>query len=226
MKKIDIPKSLIEETVIRLRTAILDGELRLGSKLSEQKLADILGVSRSPVSQALAILRTEGLVEIFPKRGTFVYSPDARDVSELCEYRAVLETAAMTMAMQREPKALVAEMSKAMQGMEEALSKTDESAYSRYDRDFHVAIMNNCGNSRLKAAYLRAISSILAIRNHVMISAMSAHAARSMVEHRLMFAACKAGDAEKACSLLRTHIQHLDEDFVISSGARAAEMQI
>lgn len=215
MKAIAIPKSLIEETITRIRDAILSGELPLGSKLSEQRLADVLGVSRSPVSQALAILQTEGLVEIYPKRGSFVYSPNAKDVVELCEYRAVLEKAAAILALERHSSALLECLAQEMQSMQTALDAGNASDYSRHDMAFHLAFLQHCGNKRLEAAYARTISSVFAIRTHVLLSGRS-HFERSMAEHHQILAACQAGNAEETARLLNIHVHRLDEDFVRS----------
>lgn len=215
MKAIEIPKSLIEETTARIREAILSGELPLGSKLSEQRLADMLGVSRSPVAQALAILKTEGLVEVYPKRGSYVYMPDARDVSELCEYRSILETAALTLSLERQMEALLASLRAALQAMETALRANDLQAYSRHDMAFHLAFLTHCANSRLELAYARTIGLVIGVRTHVFQSG-SSHSKRSMAEHHQIFAACEAGDHREACRLLEMHIHRLDEDFTRS----------
>lgn len=213
MKAIQIPKSLIEETITRIREAILTGELPLGSKLSEQRLADMLGVSRSPVAQALAVLKTEGLVEVYPKRGSFVYMPDARTVSELCEYRTILETAALRLSLERQRPQLLASMRIAFEAMEGALQTADLQAYSRHDMAFHLAFLSHCENRQLEAAYSRTISTVISVRTHVFLTG-SPHPTRSMDEHRQILAACEAGDPQAACRLLETHIHHLDEDFI------------
>lgn len=213
MKAIQIPKSLIEETITRIRDAILTGELPLGSKLSEQRLADMLGVSRSPVAQALAVLKTEGLVEVYPKRGSFVYMPDARTVSELCEYRAILETAALRLSLERQSPQLLTSMRASLEAMEGALQATDLQAYSRHDMAFHLAFLSHCDNRQLESAYSRSISTVIGVRTHVFMSG-SPHPMRSMHEHRQILAACEAGDSQAACRLLEIHIHHLDEDFI------------
>ena len=212
MKSIKIPKSLIEETIGRIREAILTGELALGSKLSEQRLADMLGVSRSPVAQALAVLKTEGLVEVYPKRGSFVYMPDARTVIELCEYRTILETAALQFSLKRQAQALISSMRTALEAMNHALEKGDLQAYSNHDMEFHLAFLTHGGNRQLELAYNRTISTVIGVRTHVFLTG-SPLPVRSMNEHRQILAACEAGNAEEACRLLQMHIHHLAEDF-------------
>lgn len=212
MKTIAIPKSLIEETIARIREAILTGELPLGSKLSEQRLADMLGVSRSPVAQALAVLKTEGLVEVYPKRGSFVYMPDVRTVTELCEYRTILETAALRLSLERQAPALISSMRAAVEAMDQALVTRDIQAYSHHDMAFHLAFLIHGGNRQLELAYSRTISTVIGVRTHVFLIG-SPHPMRSMNEHRQILASCEAGDAAEACRLLEMHIHHLVEDF-------------
>ena len=85
MDPIKPPQSLMELTAERIREAIIRGELPLGSKVSEQKLADTLRISRSPVREALALLQIEGLIRVLPKRGSFVFTPDEKTVDDLCD---------------------------------------------------------------------------------------------------------------------------------------------
>lgn len=200
------------EAINRLRGAILSGELHLGRRLSEQRLADVLGVSRSPVSQALTILATEGLVNIIPKRGSFVFLPDVRAVTELCEYRSILETAALDLASHRDPQALLQAMSTACLDMQNALNGGESDQYAAGDLAFHEGIVANCGNSHLKNDYRRTIGPIIAVRRHV-FRAMDQKAGASMEEHRAILAACEASRFDQASAMLKTHISHLAEVF-------------
>lgn len=212
MKPIEPPKSLMEATADQIREAIVSGELPLGSKLSEQRLADIFGVSRSPVRDALAALQTEGLVNISAKRGSFVFTPDLKDVDDLCEYRAVLEAAALRMAIARNPEALVSGLSKSVAEMQAALEKHDVRRYTRGDLQFHKAIIETCGNRSVAQAYERTISPVMALRTHL-FTIMNATLDRSMEEHAGLVGACRAGDADEAVRLLEEHVSHLVDAF-------------
>src|SRR5919204_2437086 len=86
IRRIERPKSLAETVLAHLRSSIVHGDLELGQPLSERQLADELGVSKTPVREALAQLRNEGLVLIYPQRGAFVFTLSAREVAELCEF--------------------------------------------------------------------------------------------------------------------------------------------
>ena len=91
MKPIERPESLTESAVKRLRHAIVSGDFELGQPLSERQLADTLEISKTPVREAMAQLRREGLVRILPQRGAFVFTLSQQEVVEICELREALE---------------------------------------------------------------------------------------------------------------------------------------
>lgn len=95
------PRSLTATVADRLRQAIIDAELPLGGELSEVGLAAKLGVSRTPVREALALLQLQGMVTILPQKESHVFLPTEEDVVELCEYRIVLESRATAFAVAR-----------------------------------------------------------------------------------------------------------------------------
>ena len=103
MKPIERPESLTESVVKRLREAIVSGDFELGQPLSERQLAELLEVSKTPVREALAQLRLEGLVRILPQRGAFVFTLSQQEVVEICELRQALEASALRAAIERNP---------------------------------------------------------------------------------------------------------------------------
>ncbi len=212
MQSIKQPKSLMEVTTDRIRTAIVAGELPLGSKLSEQRLADMLGISRSPVRDALAVLQIEGLVNVSPKRGSFVFTPDMRDVDELCEHRAVLESAAIRMGIERNFDTLIENLEDACATMERALEKSDTKGYSAADDQFHTAILDACQNRSIIKAYSYTISPAKALRTHLFMI-LNENTDRSMGQHISILQACRCKDADLAAQHLSEHIGHLATAF-------------
>src|ERR1700753_2692044 len=93
------PADLAESALQQIRTSIVEGTLPLGSALSEGQLATSLRISKTPVREALAQLRMEGLAAIVPPPGTLVSTPSAAEVSEICEFRQTLETAALRLSI-------------------------------------------------------------------------------------------------------------------------------
>ena len=85
------PKSLTDLALDSIRQLIVGGELAMGAQLSEATLAAQLGISKTPVREALLRLRVDGLIEIQPQRGTFVFSLTPRQVEEICVFREMVE---------------------------------------------------------------------------------------------------------------------------------------
>ena len=128
MKPIERPASLTESTVKRLREAIISGALELGQPLSERQLAELLEVSKTPVREALAQLRREGLVRILPQRGAFVFTLSQQEVVEICEVRQALEASALRLAMERHPDGFRNALESMVQRMQRAPSRRDVNA--------------------------------------------------------------------------------------------------
>jgi len=212
MQPVDQPKSLMEVTAEKIREAIVSGELPLGSKLSEQRLADTLGVSRSPVRDALAALQSEGLVTISPKRGSYVFTPDLRIVDELCEQRSILETAALRLGIERNHKELMRQMNRISVEMHRVLDATDQREYTAWDHQLHQAIIESADNRALTKSYNHTISPLKALRTHL-FTIMSENTDRSMNEHIAVIDAARVKDADLAASHLDEHISHLAAAF-------------
>src|SRR5260370_18317150 len=125
---IDRPRSLAATVAERLRQAIIDAELPLGSELSEVRLAAKLGVSRTPVRESLSLLQLQGLVNIVPQKGSYVFFPTEQDIIDLCEYRIVIEIRAISFALARRREATLTMLDAAMAAMAEACRQKDPSA--------------------------------------------------------------------------------------------------
>jgi DNA-binding GntR family transcriptional regulator len=212
LTKISPATSLMEETADRIRDAIISGELTLGSKLSEQRLADMLGVSRSPVREAFAALQSEGLVNVFAKRGSFVFTPDLKEVDDLCEHRSILEAASLRSAMASNRSQLLTYMNAANAVMEQAAANNDPSGFTKGDFDFHNVIITSGGNHSIASSYRRTISRLMALRTHLFVS-MNEKLDRSMDEHRRLIAAVTDGHETRAADLIEEHVFHLSEAY-------------
>lgn len=206
------PKSLKELTLDELRQRIIDGRIGFGEALSENTLASELGVSKTPVREALMQLRTEGLVDIQPQRGTFVFQLAAEQVVAISELRAVLEVAAIDMAMARAHERLVAGMERILGDMERAFSAGDIVAYRTLDGDYHQLMVATSGNAYLADAY-----SLITFRLQALRSRLSRDATlnqRSMDQHRAMLALAKAGKSEELKALLASHAGNTQSDYL------------
>jgi DNA-binding GntR family transcriptional regulator len=193
------PQLLTDMADERLRAAIVDGELLLGEQVSEAQLARRLGVSKTPVREALMRLKADGLVEIHPQRGTFVFRLDARQVGQLCRYRATIETAALREAMGLQRKNLARELASRTRAMARAHREQDARALATLDMEFHWQLLAHCDNPYLHAGYGVIRWQLLAMRHRAPIS-------NAVPSHRVLVDAVTDDDVEAACALLSAHV--------------------
>ena len=183
----------------------------LASCFPSAYLAEKLGVSKTPVREALAQLRQEGLVRIVPQRGAFVFSLSAPEVIAICEFRQTLEAAALRMSLARSPERLVAALSAAVADMDAARARNARIDYLDADTAFHEAFFAYCGNAYLSETYALHVGKIAALRTHLAVK--PDHTDKSYQEHREMLkllrdgqARCRAGRPRHAH---RAHQDHL-----------------
>ena len=199
------PRSLAATVAERLRQAIIDSELPLGSELSEVGLAEKLGVSRTPVREALSILQMQGMVSIVPQRGTYVFFPTEQDIVDLCEYRIVIEQRAVSFSIARRRDATLALLQQALATMAQAREVRDAVAYARADTLFHEAFIRNCCNRYLQEGYALAAGPIATLRTHLSVP-LAGVQDRSFVEHKEIAAGYGAGDIVAIEQVLVRHI--------------------
>lgn len=206
------PKSLKDLTLDELRRRIIDGRIGFGDALSENTLASELGVSKTPVREALMQLRNEGLVDIQPQRGTFVFRLEAEQVVAISELRAVLEVAAIGMAMERARERLIAGMERLLGEMESAFATGDIVVYRTRDGEYHQLMVAMSGNAYLADAYALITFRLQALRSRLSRDATLNQ--RSMDQHRAMLALAKAGRTEELKALLGSHASNTQSDYL------------
>src|SRR5436309_2661654 len=137
MEKLSRPQSLNELAENAIRKAIIEGQLKFGDHLSEIRLSQMLGISKTPVREALLKMRTEGLIESHPKRGTYVFRVRPEDIDALCEVREVIELASVRFGIARQRAQLGAGLAAVVARMRKAVDADDFRAYQRLDAEFH-----------------------------------------------------------------------------------------
>lgn len=206
------PKSLKEMVADELRMRIIDGRLRLGAGLSENGLAAELGISKTPVREALLQLKQEGLVEVQPQRGTYVFRLAAEQVIMISELREILEVAAIEAALRRNADALTERMSVLYAGMQQAYNAGDPVGYRRLDGEYHEAIIELCGNPYIRSAYSQIGFCVQALRSRL------SHEAQlnklSIADHREMLRLVKACDVPALQALMRAHIHQTKQSYL------------
>lgn len=201
---IERPKSLRELALEHLRGNIVNGTLKMGQILSERRISEELGVSKSPVREALAQLRDEGLVTIEPQKGARVFSLSDNEVAQICDFRQAIETAAIEMALARNSVALAKDMADIVRRMKKAQKAGRLAEYLSLDTAFHQLIFTHCENAYLAASYSRYVGKIAALRTH--LSELPRHTELSFNEHELLAKAVQNGNKKDIRRLLADHI--------------------
>lgn len=212
---IERPKSLRELALEHLRNSIVDGRLKMGQTLSERGISDELGVSKSPVREALAQLRDEGLVSIEPQKGARVFTLSEEEVAQICDFRMAIETAGFELALSRNPEGLARDMARVVKDMARARTAGDEREYLRLDTDFHHLIFEHAGNDYLTASYTRFVGKIAALRTH--LSGLPSHTDLSFEEHGRIAEAVGKRDMKAISALLLEHINRSRLDYKSTS---------
>jgi len=197
----------------QLRGMILDARFDLGEALSEDRIAASMGVSRTPVREALNMLQLQGLITILPQRGSFVFKPSEDDTRELCEFRMIAESQALSLALVRSYEPALAELRAAIADMETALEAHDYLACARADSRFHDAFFAHAGNAYLAEAYHLASGRISALRAHLARPAMMVRQEQVLGEHREIVEAFAGRDLVRAGALLSAHVAHMRDNY-------------
>ena len=205
------PKSLTELVTENLRDRIVSGEFGLGEQLSEARLAKDLGVSRTPVREAINRLEMEGLLVVEPQRGSFVFNLEPDELAKLCDARVCLETTALTQAMHINPRKLHDALSISVSKMKAARDAGDDAAYLAEDTVFHQSIFDCADNRFLNDAYQTIALKMSALRNR--LGNHPEHMAKSFREHVELVQTVLEGDALKALEILKLHIDRKEGSY-------------
>lgn len=203
--KIERPKSLTDMATERIRASIVEGKLGLGGQISEAALALELGISKTPVREALQRLRADGLVDIHPQRGTYVFHVGAEDVVQICRFREILEAAALAEALAADRKGLIAALEENLRTMKQAHRTADARALPELDAEFHSMIMQRSNNIYLRDAYRLIEHKIHALRWR--LPANSEQIEHCQANHALIVRQIREGKLGQAQTILKRHIR-------------------
>ncbi|MFI5728837.1 GntR family transcriptional regulator [Kribbella sp. NPDC051587] len=198
-----VPRSLLREDAYRaIRDAIVKGELAPGERLNDADLSEWLGVSRTPVREALARLEQAGLVQTKPGRYTMVSPLDARALREAQLVTAAMHELAVREAVPHLAAADLAEMRAANARFAKALRATDVDAALQADDDFHAVPVRVSANQAV-AAVLDQYTPALRRIERLRFGSLSGR--ESVAQHNVIIDHCAAGDAEAAADAARTN---------------------
>jgi len=201
-----IPRgSLHEEVTVRVRDMIVDGTLAAGSAIPELELSRQLGISRTPLREALKVLASEGLVELLPGRGAVVKVFTAKDAQDMLALIALLEEHAGRQAC-RASDAEIATIVALHEQMRAHYAHRERPEYFRLNQEIHNAIVRAAGNPTL--TMLHGILRARMRRIRYLGNQAPEHWSAAMAEHEAFITALKARDGESLARLLREHLEN------------------
>ncbi len=192
-----------------LRRGILTGELKPGERLMEIHLANRLGVSRTPIREAIRKLELEGLVTMVPRRGAEVANITEKNLKDVLEVRQALESLAIELACDRITDENKEGLKEKLDQVEHAVQTEDTGAIASADVAFHDAIVEASGNTRLVQLVSNLGEQMYRYRFEY-IKDVSKHS-QIMSEHRTMYESIMEKDKEKAAQIVKTHIGNQEE---------------
>lgn len=183
---LDTYKPLREVVIENIRDAILSGDFPAGMRLTELQLADEMGVSRTPIREAIRNLEQEGLVVMIPRRGAYVADVSIHDINEVYEIRTALETLAAGLAAER----------------------IEDSEIEEMDTAFHDVIYKASRNKRCMNIISTLRQQITSIRERSM--PYPGRLDEMLLEHRAIVDAIAQRDVEKAQMAVKTHMENAE----------------
>jgi DNA-binding GntR family transcriptional regulator len=203
---IAIPRDTLQQRVAnRLRELLVRGELEPGSKLNERELCEQLGVSRTPLREAIRLLVAEGLVVLDPGRGAFTPTWSKDDISNTFELLGALEGLAGELAAQRITTQELAELTALQHEMQAAYERRDLPAYYQLNAQAHDLLSNAAGNPVLRETWKQVNGRMHALRFRS--NQDEAKWVKALDEHAQILAALKARDGAAARQLLEQHLR-------------------
>ncbi|MEV0720416.1 GntR family transcriptional regulator [Asanoa sp. NPDC050611] len=203
--------SLRDQVLTALRQALVTGQLEPGVVYSAASLAAELGVSNSPVREAMLALTDDGLMEVVPNRGYRVVALTEADLAEITQLRYLLEVPAAGLAAERDLTDRLGALYELVERIESTAGAGDLAGNLDADRRFHLLLVDTCGNRRLteQVARLRDQTRLFNLR----ALAESGDLVASAAEHRPLLDAIAAHDRATAETLMRAHLDHIRTDW-------------
>ena len=197
-------KTMTATAHLRLRQLILDNKWPSGYQATEQDVALQLGMSRTPVREALMRLQQDGLVSVIPRHGVRVLPVSMSDMKEIYDILTSLESTAAELAASRHlSEAQIRGLEQATADMDNALAEDDLERWAQADARFHEQLLELGGNQMLKAVVLNFIDRAHRVR--MLTLKMRPKPVNSTREHAELVQAIREGDREKARNIHRAH---------------------
>ncbi|MBN2033639.1 MAG: GntR family transcriptional regulator [Deltaproteobacteria bacterium] len=211
MQKIEA-KTLHMEVTSRLRGMIRSGELSRGQKIDEKHLSELMGVSRTPVREALRVLHSEGVVDLIPYRGAYVTQPSIEEIRDLFDVMGVLEGTCAKLAALRMAEEDLKKIHTLHRSLERHFLRRDHEAYLETNHYVHLMIQELSGNKVLNDVLNGLRQKVLLYRHRQLY--YKDRFEKSMQEHRLILEALQECNPSLAEEVMKKHLSNQCEALV------------
>ncbi|MEV6954137.1 GntR family transcriptional regulator [Streptomyces sp. NPDC051183] len=197
-----------ERVYQHVKNGVLDRRYEGGTLLTEGELAEAVGVSRTPVREALLRLETEGLLKLYPKKGALVLPVSAQEIADVIETRLLVEEFTVRRAVPA-PPGLLDRLAELVDEQRRHAAEGDLAAMMAADRGFHAEIVRSAGNQILSRLYDQLRDRQLRM-GVALLHAHPERVERTLAEHAEILDALRAGDAETAAAAVRAHVGRVE----------------
>ncbi|HHW06852.1 MAG TPA: GntR family transcriptional regulator [Clostridia bacterium] len=210
--RLDTYKPLREIVFETMREAIIRGDLAPGERLMEVQLAEEMGVSRTPVREAIRKLELEGFVAMVPRKGAYVADYTIKDITDVFEIRAALESLAAGLACERITERELDELQVLVVKVGENIKENDIDGIIQIDTEFHDRIYRASRNSRLEQMISNLREQIQRFRATSLSS--PGRLKDTLEEHKSIVDAIAMRDVALAQKLAREHVENAEDIFL------------
>ena len=205
-------QSLTDKAYNHIKKWIIDFQLRPGSHLSIQDMAEALGISRTPVREALSRLEQEYLVERSPMKGFYVKALDLKEIADLFEIRSVIELLAVRQAAKRMNPKIRKQLEEGLTTTATRIAKGENSRALQLEQNFHMKILQASGNVPLMEIGRGVLERIWSIQRFNIIT--SGTIAKAHDQHMAIFQALCTGDIRQAEVAMRRHMKATTRELI------------
>lgn len=191
-----------------IRNAVLNQQLNPGYPLLETELSEQLGISRTPVREAIHRLKAEGLIESVRRKGIFIKALSKKDIQQNYEIAEGLEGMVAYLVAQRADNDGIKKLEGYVEEMEDALANGNLDKWISSDDNFHLTLHSLCGNDFLVESLIRLHEQIRLTR-FVSVTKATVDKIQSTREHRATYEAIRYGDADRARQIMQNHWNHV-----------------
>lgn len=212
----------VDEIYERIYTAILEHRLHPGTKLGEERMAEIFGVSRARIREVLARLAHEQIVELFPQRGAYVAKPTIEQARDVFEARRLIEPAVLRRLVDTLTPERVQRLRQHVELEADARRRNDKRAVIRLSGEFHTLLAELAGNSALSRS-MRELC-MLTCLTIFLYDAPTSQSCRDD-EHKMIIDAVAKRDSARAETIMLEHLDHIEGSLQLDQGNGEADLE-